>query len=193
MTKLKKIKRKKPNLKIKYTQKRTNNNIKRKKTSKRLKIILLIISILIFILSSFLLDTILAAIITFFFIIFIFFANVLDNNPKNSKYRKRIKGLIILILTLGIIGIISFAGFFCYVIYKSPAFDVEKLERSEATIIYDNEEEIIAKLGNEKREKITYEEIPEVLVDAIVATEDSRFFQHNGFDAPRFAKVIESG
>ena len=39
------------------------------------------------------------------------------------------------------------------------------------------------------RDKITYDELPEVLVDAIVATEDSRFFQHNGFDAPRFFKA----
>ena len=30
--------------------------------------------------------------------------------------------------------------------------------------------------------------MPEVLVDAIIATEDSRFFQHNGFDLPRFLK-----
>jgi penicillin-binding protein 1A len=31
--------------------------------------------------------------------------------------------------------------------------------------------------------------MPEVLVDAIIATEDSRFFQHNGFDLPRFMKA----
>ena len=41
----------------------------------------------------------------------------------------------------------------------------------------------------QKREKVTYEELPEVLIDAIIATEDSRFFQHNGFDAPRFVKA----
>ena len=31
--------------------------------------------------------------------------------------------------------------------------------------------------------------MPEVLIDAIIATEDSRFFQHNGFDLPRFLKA----
>ena len=39
------------------------------------------------------------------------------------------------------------------------------------------------------RDKVTYEELPQVLVDAIIATEDSRFYQHNGFDAPRFLKA----
>ena len=31
--------------------------------------------------------------------------------------------------------------------------------------------------------KVKYDELPDVLVDAIVATEDARFFQHNGFVA----------
>ena len=46
-----------------------------------------------------------------------------------------------------------------------------------------------AKLGTEVRQKITYDELPQVLIDALIATEDSRFFQHNGFDAPRFVKA----
>ena len=49
--------------------------------------------------------------------------------------------------------------------------------------------EIYAKLGSEKREKISYDEMSQVLIDAIIATEDSRFFQHNGFDLPRFIKA----
>ena len=31
-------------------------------------------------------------------------------------------------------------------------------------------------------------DLPQVLVDAIVAAEDSRFFEHNGFDLPRIVK-----
>ncbi len=37
--------------------------------------------------------------------------------------------------------------------------------------------------------KVKYDELPQVLIDAIVSTEDSRFYQHNGFDAPRFFKA----
>ena len=41
----------------------------------------------------------------------------------------------------------------------------------------------------EKRESVTYDKLPQVLIDAIVATEDSRFFQHNGVDGARFLKA----
>ena len=61
--------------------------------------------------------------------------------------------------------------------------------RSESTLVYDSKNELITELGTAKRENITYDEMSEVLIDAIIATEDSRFFQHNGFDAARFFKA----
>ncbi len=41
-------------------------------------------------------------------------------------------------------------------------------------------------LGSELRDDITYDDIPQVVVDAFLSIEDSRFFDHNGFDLPRF-------
>ena len=91
--------------------------------------------------------------------------------------------------SMAILGILAMGIFILIIINNAPEFDPEKLYQKEATVIYDSKGEIIAKLGSEKREKITFEELPEVLIDAIIATEDSRFFQHNGFDLPRFAKA----
>ncbi len=80
--------------------------------------------------------------------------------------------------------------FLAYVVIKAPKFDVNQLNEKEPSILYDIDGNEFERLGTEMREKVTYDELPEVLVDAIVATEDSRFFQHNGFDAPRFFKGI---
>ncbi len=115
---------------------------------------------------------------------------VIDRYPVGSKKRRRAKVLFLLLLFLGIIGILAFILFFIAVIASSPDFDVKKLERNETTLIYDSKNEIVATIGSEKREKLEYDELPNVLVDAIVATEDSRFFQHNGVDAPRFTKAV---
>ena len=59
----------------------------------------------------------------------------------------------------------------------------------EASRVYDINGNLFATLGTEQRQKVTYDQLPQVLIDAIIATEDSRFFQHNGFDAPRFIKA----
>ena len=58
-----------------------------------------------------------------------------------------------------------------------------------STVVYDINNEVIATLGSEKRESVTYDKLPQVLVDAIIATEDSRFFEHNGVDSARFLKA----
>lgn len=66
---------------------------------------------------------------------------------------------------------------FCYYIVKSaPEFDAQRMFEKEATKVLDSKGNLIASLGAEQREKVTYDELPQVLVDAIIATEDSRFF-----------------
>lgn len=108
---------------------------------------------------------------------------------KKSKKQKIIKILLITFLVLFILGLVAIGGFCYYIVSTAPKFDPKQLYHKEATILYDSENKIITKLGNEKRENITYDKLPEVLIDAIIATEDSRFFQHNGFDLPRFVKA----
>lgn len=115
--------------------------------------------------------------------------NVKKQKKQTSTKKKIMLALkiLLIIMIVGIIGVLLTAAIFLFSIVKNaPEFNPENLYQQESTILYDANGEIIAKLGVEKRENITYEELPEVLVNAIIATEDSRFFQHNGFDLPRF-------
>ena len=115
--------------------------------------------------------------------------SVLLGKIKNKKRKKVISILLIIFLIIGIVGLIAFGSFLVYITITAPKFDPNRLQTKELTIIYDKDGKEITKLGTEKREKVSYDELPEVLVDAIVSTEDSRFFEHNGFDAPRFLKA----
>lgn len=116
------------------------------------------------------------------------------NNKKSTKQPKKKKRsfwkkLLTFILILAIIGVLAVTSFFAYIVLSSPEFDESAFEVKEQTLVYDNKGEIIAKLGSQNREIVTYDQLPQVLIDAIIATEDSRYFQHNGVDLPRFIKA----
>lgn len=186
--KLKKIKIKKKNGSSGNSNKSVN--VKPKETSKLMLGFIIVTALLFLVLGFFIFGIWIAIPFAIFYLLMIWLVRTIDRYPIGTRKRRRAKNAFMIILLLGIIGILLFIIFFIIVIISSPDFDVEKLERNETTIIYDNKNETVATLGNEKREKINYDELPNVLVDAIVATEDSRFFQHNGLDAPRFTKAV---
>lgn len=111
------------------------------------------------------------------------------NNTSKRKVSKKKK----MILNILIICVIAFASlmavFFAYIIVKAPKFDPNNLKFTQMSELYDTEGNLITKMGNENRTEISYDDLPEVLIDAIIATEDSKFFQHNGFDLARFMKA----
>ena len=112
-----------------------------------------------------------------------------NSKAKNIHWKNILKVFIILCFVGFISLMVIVCAFFYMIVKEAPKFDPERLYRKDASILYGDDGKIYAKLGEEKREKITYDEMSEVLIDAIVATEDSRFFQHNGFDLPRFLKA----
>lgn len=85
--------------------------------------------------------------------------------------------------------ILSCIGLYIYIYIKAPEFKTELLYKKESSNIYDANNELISTIGSQKRQLVTYDEIPSVLIDAIIATEDSRYFNHDGLDIPRFLKA----
>ena len=118
-----------------------------------------------------------------------------DKKVKDKKRKKKInikfklKTLLLALLILGIFLFIGMIAFLGYIVISAPDFDESLLYVSNPTVVVDANGTELAKLGTEKRITITYDEMSEVLIDAIVATEDSRFFEHNGVDWARFLKA----
>ena len=190
--KSKKIKLKKGKSNYKNIQNKVDkmNNMGPKKASKTIIAFIVATTIIFAALSYFIFGILVAAAFTFVYLLMIWLVRQIDKYPVGSRKRKKAKNAFLIILLIGIVGILAFIIFFIIIILSSPDFDVSKLAQNETTIIYDKNKSVVATLGDEKREKLEYNELPNVLVDAIVATEDSRFFQHNGFDAPRFTKAV---
>ena len=64
-------------------------------------------------------------------------------------------------------------------------------QMSLTTFIYDKDSNLIDQIyGLENRIHVQYENIPKNLVNAIVAIEDERFFEHNGIDIKRTSGAI---
>lgn len=106
-------------------------------------------------------------------------------SDKKSLRKKILLGFMIFFLACIVLAII----FFAYIALTAGKFDPDKLYSKEASTLIDVNGNTYAKLGSEMRQKISYDDMSEELINAIVATEDSRFFEHNGFDLPRFVKA----
>src|ERR1043165_3673748 len=66
---------------------------------------------------------------------------------------------------------------------RAAQFDLGKLEQMEsASVILDRNEKIFGQIYVENRETIPYEKLPRDLINAVVAVEDSKFYQHHGYD-----------
>ena len=115
----------------------------------------------------------------------------MKKKTKKLVHDKKIshKKIYTILLSIVVFFILVLSGFFYYIYINAPEFNTDLLYKQESSNIYDSKGDLIATIGSEKRELVTYEDLPQVLIDAIIATEDSRFFDHHGIDLPRFLKA----
>lgn len=111
-----------------------------------------------------------------------------QNNKKNKKsVLKRITQISAVILGVAILAVlIVFSSF----IFTTPKLDHSLLGDPASTKVLDGNGDLFADLGQERRTKIGYEDLPDILVDAVLATEDVRFFTHPGVDLKRSVAAI---
>lgn len=96
---------------------------------------------------------------------------------------KFIKALLIATLVCIILGVTTIFGFYQYVKPELP--DVATLKDVQLQTpmqVYSRDGKLIAQFGEKRRIPLKLEEMPPHLLEAIIATEDSRFYSHYGFD-----------
>lgn len=167
---------------------------KKKKNINKIKIekpmiIIAVIIMTIIILSYLILGLELTVFLTVGILIILGIARLLDKVKSKPKRKKVLNIILIILLVIAIIVCLLIGGFVLKIIKDAPEFDITQLNKQESSIYYDKDGEEFARIGKELRENVTYDDLPEVFIDALIATEDSRYFQHNGFDAPRFIKA----
>ena len=104
---------------------------------------------------------------------------------KNETLKKYLIILANVLLAGFILAILAAGGLVAYYVSSAPALTEEALTATTSSKIYDKDGALIADLGAEKRSNASIQEIPTDLVNAIVAIEDQRFFNHRGVDVIR--------
>jgi penicillin-binding protein 1A len=119
---------------------------------------------------------------------------------RSSSSRHSILGVIIVASLIVFIGAaLAGTSVVYYILLKElPSIAALKDYRpSITTRVYADNNELIDEFFLEDRKVIKYEEIPKIVIQAFVASEDARFFQHGGFDmqsmSRAFFKNIEAG
>lgn len=89
-----------------------------------------------------------------------------------------------------------FILFFCitkgWIGYMPPLEELQNPKSKYATIIYSSDMQVLGNFFSNKENRIntTYNELPENLVNALIATEDVRFEDHSGIDIRALSRVL---
>ena len=86
-----------------------------------------------------------------------------------------------LLLSIGVI----IVGSLYYIQFELPDIDALNTVQLQVPLqILTHDGKLIAEYGEKRRIPISFDKIPKPLIDAVLATEDQRYFQHPGIDIP---------
>jgi len=102
---------------------------------------------------------------------------------KKTGRQAVLKIIILFLFFLMACGLGGVFGLYLAIKENLPSIsDLEEFEPNIITSIYSDEGEVFGEFAIEKRVEIPYEQIPETLKKAIIATEDAHFYNHRGID-----------
>ncbi|MBL7074467.1 PBP1A family penicillin-binding protein [candidate division KSB1 bacterium] len=107
--------------------------------------------------------------------------------PKRTHHLRFV--LIVLLLTIG--GMVAFGLFLNHLRQDLPSLTrLEQYDPRLVTRIYSSDGEILKEIYTQRRVYVSLDQMPNVLKQAVIATEDRRFYLHWGVDLKRFFKAV---
>ncbi len=107
---------------------------------------------------------------------------------RNKKNRLRFITIFMIIIMSILVG--GTAGMILAVVTNTERLDQLEYRPSLTTFIYDANGTIITRLYAENRIPVSISQIPQYVLDALVATEDNRFYDHYGVDLRAILRAL---
>src|SRR5229473_1653398 len=120
-----------------------------------------------------------------------------DRRSKRATLRRRrwIRWAIMAVLVVVVVTGLGVAASAVWVLTILPGSlpsvsQLERFDASEGTKVYDDNDELITEFHVERRIFVPLAQIPKALREAIIATEDARFYSHHGVDPTGIARAV---
>ncbi|MGQ0827664.1 MAG: transglycosylase domain-containing protein [Bacteroidota bacterium] len=108
-----------------------------------------------------------------------------ERNKKIKKWTLRILGMLLLFPIL--LFLLVYLGVFGKLYSKE---ELKNIQNYLATEVYSEDKKILGNYYWENRSITDYKHIPHFLIESLIATEDARFYEHNGVDAKGLFRVF---
>lgn len=96
---------------------------------------------------------------------------------------KFFKRLIIILVCLGVLGVGLVGALYVYLKPELPSVEtLRDVELQTPMQVFTEDGQLISQFGEKRRIPVDLEDVPQAMIDAFLATEDSRFYQHPGVD-----------
>ncbi len=100
-----------------------------------------------------------------------------------KSFYSPLKYLVLFLFGLTLVGAISLSFVYLYIEPSLPSIKTLRDVQLQVPLrVYSKDHLLIYEFGNKRREPLQYEQIPERMIQAFLAAEDDRFFEHPGVD-----------
>ena len=104
---------------------------------------------------------------------------------------KLVRRTFIASLIFGLLGVIAIAVTYFYLSPQLPSVEVLRDVQFQVPLqVYSQDNQLIAEYGSKKRDPLRFEQIPTQMVNAVLAAEDDRFFEHPGVDYQGILRAV---
>ncbi|WP_372744900.1 transglycosylase domain-containing protein [Lutibacter sp.] len=110
----------------------------------------------------------------------------------NSSIFKKISKYVLIFVVVAVISVVLFLLLvYTGVFGKLPSKNqLQEISTNEASLVFSSDAVLIGKYFEKNRTNITSDELPIYVKNALIATEDKRFFEHDGVDTQSYLRVF---